>query len=139
MRRKLLLISSIMILACASSGKYAGMEEKKSIFINSSKDKKEVAAKDIAKKFLLIIDEYTNYQYAEYGVAYKNNGFTEKIKKICDKDLSKCEDNWEKYEIKAPLWKVFITSCKTADCMGGYFIVYIDDITGEVVYYGGYK
>jgi len=139
MKKIICLILILIISSCASSG----FREKRKAFLKSSSEKREEAVISLAREFL--ISKYKNsslgsYDPSHYDAMLIKNGFTQKVTKNCERKLSNCDKEYKEYPINSESWEVSLSVCRSEDfCKGGVFLVYIDDETGEVLYYGGFK
>lgn len=79
------------------------------------------------------------FESAKYDAVLLKNGSTQEVVKVCEKGSPTCDKKLQKFKINKPYWKIIASTCKSNPCLGGFFLVYIDDATGEVLYYGGYK
>ncbi len=139
MKKIICLILVLIISSCASSG----FREKRKAFLKSSPEKRKEAVISLAKEFLILKYEDNSlgsYDPSHYGATLMKNGHTQEVTKNCERKLSHCEKEYKEYPINSKSWRVSLSVCRPESyCKGGFFLVYIDYATGEVLYYGGYK
>lgn len=132
----------LMLLATVScaSVEERNLEKKRNIFINSSFEEKKTIVIDIAREFLKV-EKINGYEYAEVNISFKTEGNTGgEIMKVCKNKNDGCKEKWDVYKIDKPVWSVFFDTCNNnINCLGGFFKIYIDDSSGEVLYCGGYE
>lgn len=132
----------LMLLATVScaSVEEKNLEKKRNIFINSSFEEKKTIAVDIAREFLKV-RKIKGYEYAEVDISFETEGNTGgRIMKVCKNKNDGCKEKWDIYKIDKPVWRIFFSLCpQDAVCKGGFFKIYIDDSSGEVLYCGGYE
>ena len=94
---------------------------------------------DIANDYIKNKLNLKGYEKAIVRVSFLKKGKTSSVRNVCDNSDAKCEIVWSTYNIDKPLWEVVLNNCPSEPCLGGIFIMYIDDYTKKVLYYGGYK